>query len=69
LWFTTRQTYPYTRFVPDLTDSLSVLVQRSRGGVKFPTGGVGICASARERTTFMGCGQQIRCESEADGTT
>jgi len=28
-------------------------VQRSRGGVKFPTGGVGSNASARERTAML----------------
>ena len=48
----------------------------SQGGVKFPTGGKGDEAQARERLLlleFHGLeslgkkGQQIRCDSEADG--
>jgi hypothetical protein len=45
----------------------------SQGGVKVPTGGKGDVAQARERLLslweflFGEKGQQIRCESEADG--
>jgi len=43
----------------------------SQGGVKLPTGGKGEIAQARERLLlrrFLGKkGQQIRCDSEADG--
>jgi hypothetical protein len=42
----------------------------SQGGVKVPTGGKGDVAQARERLPpeLAGKkGQQIRCESEADG--
>lgn len=41
--------------------------QRSQGGAKFPTGGKSTQLKARER---FGCelkGQQIRCNSGADG--
>jgi len=41
---------------------------RSRGGVKLPTGGDGEhFAKARERPPRYRWGQQIRCDSEADG--
>jgi hypothetical protein len=40
----------------------------SQGGVKVPTGGKGELAQARERLPpLSGKGQQIRCDSEADG--
>jgi hypothetical protein len=48
----------------------------SQGGVKIPTGGKGEVAQARERLHCLGAsgwkfltkkGQQIRCDSEADG--
>ena len=47
----------------------------SQGGVKFPTGGEGAQAQARERLVLRESspdslekkGQQIRCDSEADG--
>jgi len=42
----------------------------SQGGVKVPTGGKGRKAQARERlpqSLAEGKGQQIRCNSEADG--
>jgi hypothetical protein len=45
----------------------------SQGGVKIPTGGKGDVAQARERLLLPGSfplgrkGQQIRCDSEADG--
>ena len=45
----------------------------SQGGAKIPTGGKGDVAQARERLVLPGTnslenkGQQIRCESEADG--
>jgi hypothetical protein len=41
----------------------------SQGGVKVPTGGKGELAQARERLvpSFGKKGQQIRCDSEADG--
>jgi hypothetical protein len=47
----------------------------SQGGVKLPTGGKGGQAQARERLLLMESllesvgkkGQQIRCDSEADG--
>ena len=48
----------------------------SQGGVKVPTGGKGDVAQARERLlpleippwkSFRKKGQQIRCDSEADG--
>src|SRR3954451_20495237 len=39
----------------------------SQGGVKVPTGGKGEQAQARERLPRKRKGQQIRCESEADG--
>jgi hypothetical protein len=41
----------------------------SQGGVKVPTGGKGQLAQARERLllSFGKKGQQIRCDSEADG--
>ena len=46
----------------------------SQGGVKVPTGGKGDVAQARERLLSFGQnfapgkkGQQIRCDSEADG--
>ncbi len=44
----------------------------SQGGVKLPTGGKGGQAQARERLVPSGHslgkkGQQIRCDSEADG--
>ena len=42
----------------------------SQGGVKVPTGGKGEAAQARERLVpeiFWNKGQQIRCDSEADG--
>ncbi len=44
---------------------------RSRGGVKFPTGGDGtMCLSPRAHFLHQsGGGQQIRCDSGADGTT
>jgi hypothetical protein len=42
--------------------------QCSQGGVKVPTGGKGELAQARERLPpLSGKGQQIRCDSEADG--
>tara|TARA_B100001059_G_scaffold230890_1_gene265818 strand:+ start:970 stop:1320 length:351 start_codon:yes stop_codon:yes gene_type:complete len=42
--------------------------RRSRGGVQFPTGGNGVNSSARERSTrVIGRGQQIWCNSRADG--
>lgn len=41
---------------------------RSQGGVQFPTGGNGVNSSARERSTsVIGRGQQIWCNSRADG--
>ena len=41
---------------------------RSRGGVKVPTGGIWrAIAKARERPPSNRRGQQIRCDSEADG--
>jgi hypothetical protein len=40
----------------------------SQGGVKLPTGGKGAQAQARERLLPpRRKGQQIRCDSEADG--
>src|SRR3989475_12287168 len=40
----------------------------SQGGVKVPTGGKGDVAQARERLPQpLRKGQQIRCDSEADG--
>ena len=42
----------------------------SQGGVKVPTGGKGDEAQARERLLLRKLkqkGQQIRCDSEADG--
>jgi hypothetical protein len=40
----------------------------SQGGVKIPTGGKGDVAQARERLPQpVKKGQQIRCDSEADG--
>jgi hypothetical protein len=39
----------------------------SQGGVKLPTGGKGDEAQARERLPPHRKGQQIRCDSEADG--
>src|SRR5216684_3089897 len=39
----------------------------SQGGVKIPTGGKGEVAQARERLLPHRKGQQIRCDSEADG--
>jgi hypothetical protein len=43
----------------------------SQGGVKVPTGGKGEAAQARERLVPLKSpgkkGQQIRCNSEADG--
>jgi hypothetical protein len=47
----------------------------SQGGVKVPTGGKGEIAQARERLVLLNPlldsrekkGQQIRCDSEADG--
>ena len=39
----------------------------SQGGVKLPTGGKGEVAQARERLPRERKGQQIRCDSEADG--
>jgi hypothetical protein len=39
----------------------------SQGGVKIPTGGKGDVAQARERLLLPKKGQQIRCDSEADG--
>src|SRR5260370_14627630 len=39
----------------------------SQGGVKVPTGGKGGQAQARERLPPPRKGQQIRCNSEADG--
>jgi hypothetical protein len=39
----------------------------SQGGVKVPTGGKGEVAQARERLLLPKKGQQIRCNSEADG--
>ena len=39
----------------------------SQGGVKVPTGGKGGQAQARERLPYLKKGQQIRCDSEADG--
>ena len=40
----------------------------SQGGVKIPTGGKGDVAQARERLLLPEKkGQQIRCDSEADG--
>ena len=43
----------------------------SQGGVKVPTGGKGEAAQARERLVLLESrgkkGQQIRCDSEADG--
>jgi hypothetical protein len=45
--------------------------QRSQGGVQFPTGGNCLRAEARERFGFAlvgrAKGQQIRCDSGADG--
>jgi len=37
----------------------------SRGGVKFPTGGMERLLQARERLNIQG--QQIRCDAGADG--
>lgn len=39
----------------------------SQGGVKVPTGGKGREPEARERLLLPKQGQQIRCDSEADG--
>jgi hypothetical protein len=41
--------------------------KRSQGGVKVPTGGNRRRPEARERLVLNHEGQQIRCDSEADG--